>query len=148
MDSLKRQVRVAIIEDDEFYGSLIRRHVENHFRIVEPSFDAEIDLYSSSGDFFENLDKGMDILVMDYYVENDEGEVVIPGLEILRLVKNICSQCKVIVTSGQKNENVVMELYRNGISDYIVKSEDTLIRLTRALKEVTNELKKETLTIN
>lgn len=132
------KLHIKILEDDAYYGEVVKKYVSNHFELTEPGIDISVALYSRVQEFLDNLDKDTDIIIMDYYVENNDGEVMVPGNELLKIIKHHCNHCKVIVISAQKDENIVSELFKEGIEEYILKESDALLKLSKSLDGIVN----------
>jgi DNA-binding NtrC family response regulator len=94
-----------------------------------------------------------EIVVLDYHLNaNNPGAK--NGIEVLKQIKQINSQTKVIMFSAQDNINIALESMRNGAYDYIIKGETafnkmetTVNRLGEMHKlEAVNTAQKRTIT--
>lgn len=124
--------RIFIVEDDPAFGNLLDYTLSENEKY-------EVELFDNSNDFLNSLSSNPDIIILDYHL---------PGTNALELFQHIFqynSQIHVIVLSGQKDVNVVVECYKQGIRHYIVKSSDALLELENAIRNLseTVNLKKE-----
>ena len=133
---MNNKIKILIVEDDIFYLKMVKRHVNNLKRAVFPKQSFEILTSSTADDCMEKLDKDTTIVIMDYYLENDQGEVVFPGIYLLQAINLFCDDCKVIVVSGQQSKQIAINLIKTGIYEYIVKDKDTFIRLASTLDKI------------
>ncbi len=135
MDNFK----IFIVEDDDFYGELLKRHLA-----LNP--DNEVHLYKSGKEVLANLHKKPDLISLDYSLPD------MSGMEVLKRIKNVNPEVPVIIVSGQEDVNTAVELLRVGAYDYFVKDDHTRTRIWNAtlkvrenlhLREELNTLKQE-----
>lgn len=135
--SKSKVIKIAIVEDDFYYKKMLKKYLENHFHKVQNlNLELEITAYSSAQDFLENLEKDIDIIFLDYYLENDFGEIPFTGQDLLQTIKDFCNDCKVIIISAQDSIDTTIELFKEGIYEYIVKDVDSLLRITSVVDEI------------
>lgn len=58
------------------------------------------------------------------------------GMEVLDKIKLVKPDISVIMLSGQDNGEVVLELARKGIDDYVIKDHNLVDNLHIAIKEL------------
>lgn len=134
-----KKIKIAVVEDDFYYSRMLQKHLDNHFQKKhKETLSYEIKAYNSGQDFLEQLEKDISIIFLDYYLENDFGEVPFTGKDILKTVKQYCDDCKVIIISAQDNVDTTIELFKEGIYEYIVKDVDSLLRVTSVVDEILN----------
>lgn len=130
-------IKIAIVEDDFYYNRMLKKFLENHFHKKQNlQLNLEIKAYSSAQDFLENLEKDTDIIFLDYYLENDFGEIPFTGYDLLHSINDYCNDCKVIIISAQDSIDTTIELFQEGIYEYIVKDVDSLLRVTSVVDEI------------
>ena len=133
MKSLKN-INIAIIEDDKYYAGVLKAHIEKHLVKAESNLIYNINVYNSAHDCVTDIKKDIDIVILDYYLEEQQEQSSYTGKELLKIINGFCDDCRVIVVSGQKDQDVAIELFKIGIYEYIIKDEDTLIRLSSTLR--------------
>ncbi|MBL3656635.1 response regulator [Fulvivirga sediminis] len=139
MDVVKKEIKIAIVEDDIFYAEALRKYIDNEFSKSGNSLDVKVNHYLSAQQCLEETDADVDIILLDYYLEDDAGDIPFPGISLLRAINSYWKRSKVIVISGQNNQEVTIELFQNGIYEYIMKDEQTFSRLSSTLRRAIRE---------
>ncbi|MDX2249093.1 MAG: sigma-54 dependent transcriptional regulator [Bacteroidia bacterium] len=124
--------KVFVIEDDEIFGRVVQRTLEK-----EDNYDVRI--FKSGKEFFDNIHLLPDIVSIDYNLPD------MNGMEILKKVKQYNEDISTIILSGQEKVEVVVDAYRNGANNYIIKNDNALVELTNVVKNLSSHvsLKKE-----
>ncbi len=125
-------VKVFVVEDDEFYGNLIKKTLEKDERF-------DVTLFQKGQAFLNQLSEKPDIVTIDHYLPDME------GLEILKQVKAYDEDIIPIMVSGQEELEVVVQAYRQGARDYIIKKENSVQELVDSIQKFkdTVSLRKE-----
>lgn len=123
--------RVFIVDDNVFDGKLLSK-VVTPFEYLEPV------CFLTFREAMEELHKGVPAAVLlDYHMDE------INGVEALIELKKVNPELPILVISGQKNVNVVVEAYDHGADHYVVKGNaDTNEKLSSYLSHI-NEKAKE-----
>lgn len=116
--------KIFLVDDDETFLMILRRHLE-----LKKKF--EIYSFNSGESCLEQLHVSPDIIVLDYNL-NRSGSLM-NGSEVLEEVLKLPIRPKIIMLSGQEDGQLVLELIKKGIRDYIVKSPDSLHELDEIL---------------
>ena len=116
-------IKIFVIEDDELFGSVIQGKLE-----MENSY--EVTLFTSGEEFLKNLHLNPDIVTIDYNLPD------ITGIEILKKINSFNKNIITIILSGQNNVEVVVDAYKNGANDYIVKNENSIVELANSVKNL------------
>ncbi|MEO0311814.1 MAG: hypothetical protein RIQ89_1471 [Bacteroidota bacterium] len=129
-------IKVFIVEDDQFLGALIKKSLEK----IE---NLEVTHFLTPADCLNNLHANPDIVSIDYLLPE------MNGLELMEKIKNYNENIQCIIVSGQEKVDVVVETYRKGASDYIIKNENATINIENAVKKLCKnvQLKKEVETL-
>jgi DNA-binding NtrC family response regulator len=106
------QFRIFLVEDDEWYGELIKYHLS-----LNP--DYEVSLFSSGKACLEHLYLQPDVICMDYSLPDMNGH------ELLQSLKSSDRELPVIVISGQEDVGIAIDLLKTGVDDYIIKDKST-----------------------
>jgi len=125
-------LKIFILEDDKWYGSML-----HHYLSLNP--DYEVRRFENSAEFFNHLHETPDVVTLDYSLPDMAGD------EVLKKIKETYPSIQVLVISGQEDVATAISLLKNGAFDYIVKDDDTKDRVWNALlhlKEI-NGLRKE-----
>lgn len=125
-------IKIFIVEDDTMFGELMKLKLEeNHL------FD--VSLFTSGEEMYREFHQQPDIVILDYFLPYKN------GVQIIKEINDISSDISVILLSGQKNVEVVVEAYNLGAKNYIIKNENSLVELENCLRNLcdTINLKKE-----
>ncbi len=131
--------KIFIVEDDSWYGEILEYHLS-----LNP--DYSITCFKSGKDCLENLYKNPDIITIDYSLPDFTGD------KLYQKIKEINNQVPVIVISGQEDIAVAVDLLKKGVTDYLIKDENTKdilwntvikLRETGILKKEVAHLKEE-----
>lgn len=137
----KHKLLVFIVEDDNFYNSVISTYLKTK--------GFEVHSFLSGEECLENNDLQPDIVLLDYILPG------IDGLGVLRKLKAKDPKVEVIFLSGQTDIKVALEALHEGAYDYIMKDHhakenalnkiDQIVRYRKILKE--KELYKKSIVI-
>lgn len=131
--------KIFIIDDDRFFGEMLKHHLQ-----LNP--DYEVFLFDTAKDCLANLFMNPDIICIDFGLPDIQGD------ELFKQIKNLYPDLPIIVISGQENIEVAINFLKQGAKDYIVKNEHTkellwssIIRLKEniSLKQEVEDLKDE-----
>ena len=123
----KKLVKLFIVEDDEMFGRMILKTLEKHDHY-------DISLFKSGNDFLNHLSENPDIVSLDYNLPDSN------GLELLRKTKNFNDETAVIVLSAQESAEVVVEAYKTGASNYIIKNDRALVELEQSILNISKSI--------
>lgn len=76
-----------------------------------------------------------EIVVLDYHLNSNSSESK-NGIEVLKEIKKVSPQTKVIMFSAQDNINIALESMRNGAYDYIIKGETSFNKLENTVNRL------------
>ncbi len=124
--------KIFIVEDDDFYGRLLKHHLS-----LNP--DYEVSIYKDGSSLLSSLHLSPDVICMDFGLPD------IGGDKLLDKIKSTNSSLPVIVISGQEEISVAVDLLKKGATDYIIKGENTKDLLWRSIINIreNSNLKKE-----
>lgn len=122
--------RVMIIDDEP----IIRKGIRN---IVNwKQFDCEVCAEASDGEEGKNLIEALrpDILLTDIRMPGTD------GLTMIRAVKDLVPDCKIIILTGYRDFDYVQEAIKLGVFDFVLKP-TKIEELTAVLSRAVNDLK-------
>lgn len=119
--------RIFVVEDNEFFATLIKQKLELNDQ-------NEVSLFFNGDDFRRNLHLNPDIVVLDYNLPNTN------GIDLLKEIKNYNDQIKTIILSGQEKVDVVIEAFENGAEEYIKKDDNALTMLELKVQKHSNSV--------
>ncbi len=120
---MKRPLKIFVVEDDLFYGELLKRHLS-----LNP--DNEVRLFKTGKECLDKLYQKPDVVSLDYGLPD------IPGDKVLKKIKEDYPELPVIIVSGQEDIKTAVGLLRGGAYDYFVKDADTKDRLWNTVNNI------------
>ncbi len=130
------EIKIIIIEDDIYYTELLSKHIVNHLTREESGLRYDIKSYPNAEKCLENLEQDVDIVVMDYYLENDNGDIPFPGINLLNAIQDYCSNARTVVMSADQNADLPVRLFEHGIYEFIVKDKNATEKLSDTLRKM------------
>ena len=115
--------KLFIVEDDPFYGELLKRHLQ-----LNP--DNEVFLFKKGKECLENLHLNPDLISLDYRLPDVTGD------EVMRKVHLEYPGIPVVIVSGQEDVKTALDLLKKGAYDYFVKDNDTKDRLWNLINKL------------
>jgi DNA-binding NtrC family response regulator len=128
--------KIIIVEDDPWYGEILAYHLG-----LNP--DYEVVRYTNAADCLKNLGRRPNLITIDYSLPD------MNGLELYRQIRQVNADVPVVVISGQEDVATAVELLKLGVSDYLVKDDNTKDLLWNAILRIreNQQLKKEVETL-
>ncbi|MGD0755881.1 MAG: response regulator [Bacteroidales bacterium] len=124
---MNNQKLIFIVDDDPFINMLVVK------RFTSEGFRLEAFLYGE--ECLSALNRNPDLIILDYYFVNNDRKVM-DGMEVLDKIKELKPDTPVIMLSGQDKGEIVLELARKGIDDYIIKDNNLIDNLNIAIGEL------------
>jgi two-component system OmpR family response regulator len=121
------QKLIFIVDDDPFINMLVVK------RFTSDGYQLEAFEYGE--DCLKALDKNPDLIILDYFFVNNDRQVM-NGMEVFDKIKEIKPDLPVIMLSGQEKGEIVLELARKGIDDYIIKDSNLVDNLQVAINDL------------
>jgi two-component system, OmpR family, response regulator len=121
------QKLIFVVDDDPFINMLVVK------RFTADGYRLEAFVYGE--DCINALDKNPDLIILDYFFINNDKKVM-NGMEAFDKIKELKPNIPVIMLSGQDKGEIVLELARKGIDDYIIKDNNLIDNLNVAIKEL------------
>lgn len=122
------RLKIFIVEDDLFYGELLKRHLS-----LNP--DNEVYLYKTGNECLANMHLKPDLISLDYGLPD------ISGLEVMDKIKADYPDLPIIIVSGQEDVKTAVDLLKAGAYDYFVKDKNTKDRLWNAINKIRDQVK-------
>lgn len=118
---------IFIVDDDPLIAKIVRT------RLSDEGYSTMV--FSYAEECIASLDENPDLIILDYYFLK-EGTRKMDGLEAFKKIKEYDASLPVIMLSGQEKGEVVLELVRNGISDYVIKDNNLIDSLLASVEEI------------
>jgi len=126
---MKNQKLIFIVDDDPLINMLVVN------RLKTEGYNVEV--YEFGEDCLDAMGNNPDLIILDYFFVNNSRQVM-NGMEVFGKIKALRPDIPVIMMSGQDKGEIVLELARKGIDDYIIKDNNLLDNLKTAIKEILN----------
>jgi CheY-like chemotaxis protein len=124
---MNNQKLIFVVDDDPFINMLVVKRFTTEGYLVEA--------FEYGEDCLKVIDKKPDLIILDYFFVNNDRKVM-NGMEIFDKIKETKSGIPVIMLSGQEKGEIVLELARKGIDDYIIKDNNLIDNLHVAIAEL------------
>jgi two-component system, NtrC family, response regulator AtoC len=124
------QFKVFIVEDDPFYGEMLKYYIS-----LNP--DYVVEKFQTGKDFLDNLYRNPTVVSLDYSLPD------MSGLEVLKKINAYNSDIPVLIVSGQEDVSTAVNLLKEGAYDYFVKNEETKDRIWNSLSKIREKIKLE-----
>ncbi len=115
--------KIFIVEDDPWYGEIL----EYHLSLNE---DYVITRFITGKECLANLHKKPDLITIDFSLPDYTGD------KLYEKIKQIDDRIPVIAISGQEDVAIAVNLLKMGVTDYLVKDENTKDMLWNAVIKV------------
>jgi len=124
---MNKQKLIFVVDDDPFITGLVVKRFTSE--------DYHIEAFGYGEDCLKELNKNPDLIILDYFFVNADRKVM-NGMEVFDKVKESKPDTPVIMLSGQEKGEIVLELARKGIDDYVIKDNNLIDNLQVAMKEL------------
>ena len=119
---------IFVADDDPFILTLVEK------RLGEMGYTVKS--FSMGEELLESISSKPDLIILDYIFQSKDLNPVLSGKEIFQRIQMINEKVPVIMLSGQEDGDVVLELARMGIEDYVIKGKSFIDNLLEAMNEV------------
>jgi two-component system OmpR family response regulator len=127
---------VFLVDDDKMFLSSLQNTLTSEF-----NKEIDISMYSNGEECLKHVNGKPDIVILDYYLNDDQHPDAMDGLKVLQeLKKKGRTDMMVIMLSGQDKLQVALDSIKNGAYEYVAKSESTFVRLQNIMKNAIKTL--------
>jgi DNA-binding NtrC family response regulator len=117
---------IFVVDDDPFINTLVVKRLT--------SDEYKLEAFESGEECLDAMNKNPDLVILDYLFVGKDREFM-NGMQILDKIKELKPNTPVIMLSGQDKGEIVLELARKGIDDYIIKDNNLIDNLNAAIHE-------------
>ncbi len=129
---------IFLVDDDKMFLAALKNSLQQQF-----GSSLQVSEYTNGEECMENMDNSPDIVILDYYLNDEEHPDAMNGLKVLKEIKSISKDIIVIMLSGQDKLQVAIDSVKNGAYEYIAKSESAFVRIQNTLKNATENIESE-----
>jgi len=127
---------VFLVDDDRMFLSSLKTSLLQQFKS-----GLEVSTFTTGEECLNNIENHPDIIVLDYYLNDDQHPDALNGLDILKKIREDSEDSTVIMLSGQDKLQVALDSIKNGAYEYVAKSESAMVRIQNVIKNVIANLK-------
>jgi two-component system, OmpR family, response regulator len=121
---------IFVVDDDPFINTLVVKRFSSE--------GCNVVAFENGEDCLNALKKKPDLVILDYFFVNNNREMM-NGMEVFDKIKLTHPEVPVIMLSGQDKGEIVLELARKGIDDYVIKDNNLIDNLNVAIKNYFQE---------
>jgi len=118
---------IFVVDDDPIINLMVSK------RFTSEGY--KVDTFDYGESCIKALEQNPDLVILDYYFIKSNQKVM-NGMEIFDKIKEAKPDIPVIMLSGQEKGEIVLELARKGIVDYIIKDNNLIDNLRMAINEL------------
>jgi DNA-binding NarL/FixJ family response regulator len=131
----ENKIKLFLVDDD----ALFLKTLEIEFKLHA---DFEIETFATGELCLDNLTKGPDVIILDYYLDGIDKNAM-NGLETLDKIKAFDPNIPVVMLSSQDKIDVAINCMHHHAFDYVVKSETAFMRLQKIITSIFSYKKME-----
>jgi DNA-binding NtrC family response regulator len=130
------QFKIVILEDSDFYNKILTRQLQHYTGEIafDKGYNFDIQSYTSVNDCLRNLKTDTDIAIVDFYLGESKN-----ALDILKIIKQTCTDCKVIIISQAQNVETYYKTLNEGAYHFIYKDSEALAKCCFIVEDIINE---------
>jgi len=118
---------IFIVDDDPIVTMMVVKRFSSE--------DYNLEAYNYGEECLKALSKKPDLIILDYYFIKP-GVTVMNGMEVFDKIKEVSPNVPIIMLSGQDRGELVLELARKGIDDYVIKDNNLIDNLNASILEL------------
>jgi DNA-binding NtrC family response regulator len=134
-----RTYLIFLVDDDAKHLLLLKEHLNKHL-----PYSMDIRTYTNGEDAMVDLPANPDLIILDYYFDGVAQDAT-DGVDVLKKIKNKRPEIPVVMMSHQDKIEVAVTCYDYGAKDYIIKNETAYARAQLVVRNVIQEINKESL---
>ncbi len=132
----QNQFEIVVLEDNDFYNTVLTRQLQNYVGNIalDKGFEFNIHSYTNPTDCVKNLKPETDVAIVDYYLGDSKN-----ASDIIKVIKQKCLDCKVIIISRVKNIKTSYQTLNEGAVSFIYKDRGALIQSCMLVEDIINQ---------
>jgi len=127
---------VFLVDDDTMFLSSLKNSLSQNFKS-----GVEVSTFTSGEECLKKMEDNPDIVILDYYLNDDQHPNAMDGLEVLKKIKETSEDSAVIILSGQDKLQVALDSIKSGAYEYVAKSESAFVRIQNVIKNIITSIK-------
>ncbi len=127
---LERTFKIFLVDDDVKTLIMLKSHLEKRIE-----HNIKVNIFAHGENCLDKMELNPDIIVLDYHLDAIR-ETAKPGIDILKVIKQINPNTEVVMMSGQEDMDTALKTIRHGAYDYIIKNEKAMQRLELLVNKI------------
>lgn len=136
MKTMNDPISVFLVDDDKMYLSSLKYDLNETFQL-----DIRTSTFTTGEECLKNMKSSPDIVVLDYYLNNDEHPDAMDGIQVLKRIKTKWQDTMVIMLSGQDRLQIASDCIANGAYEYVTKTESAFVRMKNVIRNVIQKIR-------
>lgn len=124
---MSKQKLIFVVDDNPMITNLVVKRFN--------SDTYHLEAFDYGEDCLKALNRKPDLIILDYFFRKADQEVM-NGMEVFDKIKELNPNIPVIMLSGQEKGEIVLELARKGIDDYVIKDNNLIDNLKTSMIEL------------
>jgi two-component system OmpR family response regulator len=121
---------VFLVDDDRMFLSTLKETLDTEFKNK-----LDISIFTSGEECLKNINGKPDMVILDYFLNEDGHSNTIDGIEVLKQIKKTdYRDILVVMLSGQDKLQIALDSIKNGAYEYVTKSESAFVRIKNIIK--------------
>lgn len=145
--------KIYILEDSEIVSSILKLMLEKTLPVIENDSlffpindESNIKTFTDIKSLLKGISDKPDLLIVDHLLGIENGEKV-SGMELIEELEIRNIEIPIIISSGQRDIDIIDEYKRKGVVDYVSKNRDDFIDVLCESVDKVLRLKNNKLTI-
>lgn len=131
----KKSILIYIIDDDMVFSKSISYQLSRNL-----ATDIKVKIFSSFDEFMQNIHRKPDIVIVDYYLQNNDS---IDGIILLHKIKDALKNTEVVILAGESSIDMAIDTIKNGAYDFIRKNSNVFQRIKLTIEFILDRYKTE-----
>jgi len=136
MKTSQEAYSVFLVDDDKMFLSSLKNNLAQNF-----NSGVELSTFTSGEECLQKIESNPDIVILDYYLNDDQHPDAMDGLTVLKKIKEASQDSAVIMLSGQDKLQVALDSIKSGAYEYVAKSESAFVRIQNTVKNIIGSIK-------
>lgn len=127
---------VFLVDDDRMFLSSLKNTLLQQFKA-----NVEFSTFTSGEECLKKISDNPDIIILDYYLNDDQHPDAMDGLSVLKKIKENSGESTVIMVSAQDKLQVALDSIKEGAYEYVAKSESAFVRIQNVIKNIISNIR-------
>lgn len=125
---------VYVVDDDQLFTTSLQEQVKKI-----PGINTVVRTFSTGEECLKQFKNPPNIMVLDYFLNSSYPEAM-NGMQVLKVVKQVSPDTKVVMLSAQDKMEIAVDLIKHGAYDYVIKNDKVFLKTKFALMNAANAI--------